>query len=134
MKPFKTVIAPKGCPDWLTAGKEYEVKELQPLKHDKNRFSFFITDDDGETLNCISTRCAYLDGRDWIIKELPEAQTGDEETDPFQKLRNLFFDKLKEQYNGDLPKDEMYHLDWISDALDEFIWILPTVKSEIEKL
>ena len=67
-KPPKVVVAPKGCREWLTEGKEYNVVKTglyaRPGGH-----SFEIMDDDGDMIGCIENGCSHINNRNWIIKE-----------------------------------------------------------------
>lgn len=56
-----TVIAPEGCPQYLTAGKEYET-------FDVSGDFFSIKSDDGMACKCIFKGCPHLGFKDWIIK------------------------------------------------------------------
>lgn len=66
MKEIKTVIAPKGCEDYLTEGKEYKV-----TKQDKDKVNpgFNIVDDEGSSIFCVLKGCAHINGGNWIIKD-----------------------------------------------------------------
>lgn len=58
------VIAPEGCAEYLTAGKEYVVIEIR-----NNSYLFLIIDDVGQKLRCIAKECAHLNYKNWIIKQ-----------------------------------------------------------------
>ena len=57
-----TVIAPEGCPRYLTAGKEYETLYI-------NGDLFSIICDDGMACKCLFKGCPHLGFKDWLIKE-----------------------------------------------------------------
>lgn len=59
---IKTVIAPTGCGEYLTEGKEYKA-------FDNTRDGFWIEDDLGLMAYCKAEGCAHLNGGNWIIKE-----------------------------------------------------------------
>ena len=61
------VIAPKGCVSYLTAGKEYEVFDVEECKGFK--YSFRIIDDDGDKLFCLLNNCCHLSGKNWIVNK-----------------------------------------------------------------
>lgn len=67
MKNFKTVICPAGNYLGLTAGKEYEVTNV-----DLDVESFWIKTDEGVDFFCLIENCAHLSGNNWIIKEEAE--------------------------------------------------------------
>ena len=58
------VIAPNSCTKWLTAGKEYEV--IQVDKYNKDLF--VIVNDGLEQICCFLERCTHLNGGNWIVK------------------------------------------------------------------
>jgi hypothetical protein len=74
MKPLQLkkgmfVIAPadlKSNP-FVTAGKTYQVYNVDNSLKNCDYFNF--TDDRGDKATSISKGCAYLDKRDWIIKD-----------------------------------------------------------------
>ncbi|MBY8333152.1 hypothetical protein [Qipengyuania pacifica] len=55
------VIAPEGCNEYLTPGKAYEA-----FGADDDEDSFKVIDDTGDTLFCLRTGDAHLNGLDWI--------------------------------------------------------------------
>ena len=61
LKVGDVVIAPEGCEDYLTAGKEYPVIEVIEE-------SFRALDDDGDEMYSNLKGSAHLKGKDWIIK------------------------------------------------------------------
>ncbi len=61
------VIAPSGCEDYLTEGKEYEVFDVELYKN--HGYFFIIIDDDGDRLPCLFNDCRHLNGGNWIIKQ-----------------------------------------------------------------
>ena len=52
-------IAPEGCPEYLTAGKAYEVIEAPGSSR-----GFEVVDDDGDRIFCLWEGCAHVKG-DW---------------------------------------------------------------------
>ena len=61
------VIAPSGCCDNFTEGKEYPVfnaNKSNPI----NKFNFNIVDDLGFEMYCLLNKCAHLNDGNWIIK------------------------------------------------------------------
>lgn len=68
MKKFKTVICPEGCRNQdLIPGKEYEVFNVSDELH--GFVSFELIDEIGFKMFCLSERCEWIDGGNWIIKE-----------------------------------------------------------------
>lgn len=62
------VIAPSGCENYLTEGKEYEVFNVE-LSHNKEcEFNFNFIDDKRKSKYSILKGSAHLNGQDWIIK------------------------------------------------------------------
>ncbi len=57
------VIAPEGCEEYLTPGKEYEVILLW------GHTAFKIKDDEGDIIHCRIKDCAHLNFKHWILKE-----------------------------------------------------------------
>lgn len=55
-----TVIAPKGCSEYLTEGKEYEVINIYG--------NLFTIRAEYGLVTCLFKGCGHLNGRDWIIK------------------------------------------------------------------
>jgi hypothetical protein len=78
MKPFKTVIAPKGIKiaSYLTEGKEYEVINI--IDENDNPL-ITIIDDSNEKLHSFLKHTAHLNNQDWIIKPEPETNKAKEE-------------------------------------------------------
>lgn len=58
------VIAPDTCRSWLTAGKEYEVIEVDEYRNDL----FIIIDDGLEQIWCLLDHCGHLNGGNWIVE------------------------------------------------------------------
>ena len=56
------VIAPKGCEEWLTEGKEYEV-------FNSEEGGFYTICDNGEKIYTAIKGSGHLRGKDWIIKD-----------------------------------------------------------------
>lgn len=54
------VIAPRGCSEYLTEGKEYEAFDIY-------QDMFTITTDVGMKAKCLFKDCRHLSGGDWII-------------------------------------------------------------------
>lgn len=67
LKDGMSVIAPKGCGIYVTAGKEYEVFNVE--KTSKGRYYFNIIDDTNDQAICLLNRCTYLNHKNWIIKQ-----------------------------------------------------------------
>jgi hypothetical protein len=65
MKKGDKVIAPKGCASYLTAGKEYEVFNVEE-SHFYGCY-FNIVNDLGNVDFCVEKTCAHLNGKGWII-------------------------------------------------------------------
>ena len=61
-----TVIAPKGCNDYLTAGKEYEVYNVRKSKNFE--YFFDIKNDAGSETYCSFKTCPHLKGKDWLTQ------------------------------------------------------------------
>ena len=68
-KPPKVVVAPEGCPENFTEGKEYEVIRLWDKWDDRYGYGFIVKNDDGNECDCIENGCFYLNLLNWIIKE-----------------------------------------------------------------
>lgn len=51
-------------PEYLTAGKRYEVRDIQ--SHDDGDYSFYITANDGDPVGSYLKRSPHLNGADWI--------------------------------------------------------------------
>lgn len=69
LKPGMIVIPPKGCSDYLTPGKEYEVIRVLNFPDEKTICGFFIRADIGAELFSNLVSSAHLNGLDWIIKQ-----------------------------------------------------------------
>jgi hypothetical protein len=64
------IIAPKGCANYLTPGKEYKVRE-------KLGTNFSVIDDDGDKILISEKQSTHLRGQDWIIPtEQPQYHSG----------------------------------------------------------
>ena len=58
-------------PEWtrnITAGKEYEISEFGDIGYRHGR-SFFITDDNSDSLFCLERCCSFLADDNWRIIE-----------------------------------------------------------------
>jgi len=66
LKNGMTVIAPDGCRENLTAGKEYVVYNVK--KDYTFLYCFNIKDDFEKEAFCLLENCAHLNGGNWIIK------------------------------------------------------------------
>jgi lipopolysaccharide export LptBFGC system permease protein LptF len=81
------VIAPIGCCDYLTEGKEYEVFDVAKLN---NNYTFNIVDDDGESIFSRLNDSTHLNDGNWIIKQ--ETATPRNLTTTTVKYKNCTFD------------------------------------------
>jgi len=68
-KPPKVVVAPEGCNEYLTAGKEYPVAEICDGYSETFGYGFAIINDYGEYTGANEISSAHLKGGNWIIKE-----------------------------------------------------------------
>jgi hypothetical protein len=91
------VIAPEGCRDYLTEGKEYEVRNI--TFGDFGTF-FNITDNDGERLDCMLKDDGHLNYANWIIKQ---------EEKPISLNLDLLIE-VAEAVNNDYFKIRLTHL------------------------
>lgn len=62
------VIAPEGCEDYLTAGREYVVIDVSKKEKDV----FCVLADNGTKMYCLLQKCGHLNGKNWIIKNMGE--------------------------------------------------------------
>ena len=69
MKKGDIVIAPKGCREYLTAGKEYEVINVNDDYNEEYGVLFEIVSDIGDLAYCFEKNCGQLNGQDWILKQ-----------------------------------------------------------------
>jgi hypothetical protein len=93
------VIAPEGCETWLTAGKEYQVFDVE--ESDTIRKCYFgIIADNTIKCNCFLINCAHLNGKDWIIKQ---------EEKPISLNLDLLIE-VAEAVNNDYFKIRLTHL------------------------
>ena len=67
--PPKIVIAPEGCHEYLTAGKEYNVLGMWDEWDLYLGYKFKIIDDNNENADCLENNCTHLNGGNWIIKK-----------------------------------------------------------------
>lgn len=58
---------PEGCCDYLTPGKEYDIKVLEHSAY--FGYHFQTVNDDGGVVYANQYRCPHLNGKDWIIKQ-----------------------------------------------------------------
>lgn len=93
-----TVIAPEGCPQYLTAGREYET-------FDVSGDFFSIKSDDGMVCICIFKGCPHLEYKDWIIKE----------TQPDKKYHIVFMETGQTRSTG-----ITYEAETVTGALSQF--------------
>lgn len=70
LKVGDVVIAPEGCAECLTVGKEYEVVWV-----DIHSYAFRVVNDKGDKIYCRQIRCAFLNFKDWIIKQKTNTKT-----------------------------------------------------------
>lgn len=64
MKIGDIVIAPEGCENYLTEGKEYPIIKVW----DGRTEGFDIIDDEGDVIGCSKETSSHLNFRDWILK------------------------------------------------------------------
>ncbi|MGV3612339.1 MAG: hypothetical protein ACO1N0_15380 [Fluviicola sp.] len=63
---MKKVKAPEGNFEFITGGKEYEIR--MGLGHDPKKGRIFVIKcDDGAHIDCNEKNSVWLDGKDWII-------------------------------------------------------------------
>jgi len=79
MKKIKSVIAPDGVFEYVTAGKEYELLETD------NNYGGRIKDDAGDRIGILFEKCAFLNTKSWILKYEDEPK---EETFSEYKITN----------------------------------------------
>ena len=87
------VIAPEGCETWLTAGKEYEVFNVD-IEGEPYYFGFNIIDDEGDKIFCVLNNCDSLNGGNFTIKEHPKVSIIDKIDlllDVAESVDNTFF-------------------------------------------
>lgn len=97
-----TVIAPKGCKEYLTEGKEYEVINIDG--------SLFTIRTEYGILICLFKGCSHLDGGDWIIKH-----------ERLKKYHVLF---MREGEN--ISTGITYYSETVTGALSHFFYDNPT--------
>ena len=74
MRKPKIVVAPERCCDYLTPGKEYEIKECMSYSQSFGWYFNFKLDT-VERINSNVIHSAHLNGKDWIIKEYEDEKT-----------------------------------------------------------
>jgi hypothetical protein len=67
MKIGDYVIAPRGCKEWLTAGKKYQVINVDGIDSKDYGIGFNIKTDSGKISFCNQKKCRHINGQDWII-------------------------------------------------------------------
>lgn len=80
MKVGDIVIAPEGCEDYLTAGKEYEVVEAIEESTNKYGSLFSIIDDDGDMIETVEKKSAHLKFQSWILSPTTHDNSQDDKT------------------------------------------------------
>lgn len=68
-KPPKVVVAPEGCREYLTAGKEYPVIEVWDNFDKVRGYGFTIIDDFGDCQMTFENFSHDFKDGNWIIKE-----------------------------------------------------------------
>ena len=61
-------IAPDGCCNYLTPGKEYLITDFWDEKDVEFGYCFNIEDNDGLILHCLEFGCEFLNGKSWSLK------------------------------------------------------------------
>ena len=79
MKIGDIVIAPEGCQNYLTAGKEYKVEDV--ISENGVRGCFFRTTSDcGREVYTSEINSTHLNGNDWILKPTTHEKVKDDKT------------------------------------------------------
>lgn len=108
MQPKPTIVkAPKGCCKYLTAGKNYKVKEVIEHYRGKSGWLFSIIDNEGITIYCNTKACCHANG-DWIISG--------HKTDDALKLA---IKNQKQLGNVEIVKELEYELQCLEQYLSE---------------
>lgn len=63
----KKVKAPEGCKPHFTAGKEYDVYDVN--EGGNGGFTFYLKSDNNKKCFCLEKGCSHLDEGDWIVTE-----------------------------------------------------------------
>ena len=118
------VIAPSGCRDNLTEGKEYpvfNVKKSNPI----NKFNFNIIDDERKKRYCLLNYCGHLNDGNWIIKQ--DTTTPRNLTTTTVKYKNCTFDVSgvwSGSFNADInekPEFELHTIEIDGNDLTELL-------------
>lgn len=97
------VIAPKGCSEYFTEGKEYWAFGIY-------QDMFTVINDIGNRVTCLFKGCGHLNGRDWIIK-----------SERLKKYHVLF---MREGEN--ISTGITYYSETVTGALRHFFYDNPT--------
>ena len=79
MKIGDIVIAPEGCQNYLTAGKEYPVVDFWEEEQPNLGYHFIIKSDFGN-IKCLEKKCSHLNDKDWILKPTTHEKVKDDKT------------------------------------------------------
>ena len=115
------VIAPSGCEDYLTEGKEYEVFDVAKLN---NNYTFNIVDDSGESIFSRLNDSTHLNDGNWIIKS---KSTPRNLTTKTVKYKNCTFDVSgvwSGSFNADInekPEFELHTIEINGNDLTELL-------------
>jgi len=112
-RPPKVVRAPEGCAAYLTAGREYRVKDLDGYFDEWGSF-FTILNDRGNITYTSELDSSHLNGGDWIVVE----REGEEREKP--SIEQQLFEAQAEatRLAGELEAEKQKHEDYKKEAID----------------
>jgi len=128
MKKIKSVIAPEGVFEDITAGKEYPIRDMF------NKEMGYIKDDVGDEILIAFKKCEFLYGWNWIVRYEDEPKTkkeyriiyphGKEETLTFPFDTDIRFADGMNYNTHDIYHERAYFADgiWRQSKVAVFPW------------